>query len=136
MDMSDNAANVSNNVGALCGGIGSITVMFFIFRYSALRRTISSRLIFFQTCCYLLEAIFGVAMPWRVHSYCVLQAAVVAYVRQAGMLWAGVMVLVVYNMMRKPGGRMPYKPSSQLLLFHLVCWISPLPIVLPPLFTG
>ena len=59
-----------------------------------------------------------------------------AYTRQASVMWSGVMIHVIHAILRRPTGRYAYNPNAELIYFHFICWVLPLPMVLAPIFTG
>lgn len=122
---------------AIMGGIGCIAVITMIFRYQALRKTTSTRLVFFQTFTYLVESVFNVALPSDQPRACTIQAVVVEFAMLSSALWGCVMIYVLYSIMvRAPTSRLAYDPNSELHWFHLVCWGLPMPMTIAPLITG
>jgi hypothetical protein len=123
-------------MSAICGFIGSVTVIALIFRCKKLLTTTSTRLVFFQTMCYLVEALFSFALPSDAYLPCIVQAAVVEYTILASVLWACVMIYVLHSILRRrPGARLAYNPDSELVYFHALCWLLPLPFAFAPLIT-
>lgn len=119
------------------GGFGCLVVITLIFRYKQLRRTTTTRLVFFQTCSYFVEALFSVGLPSDLPAACRVQSVVVQYSMQCSALWGCVMIYVLYSILeRKVTARLAYNPNREMIAFHLICWLLPLPLAIAPLLTG
>ena len=117
--------------------MGCICVFWFIYRYKRLRKTISTRLIFYQSCCYFIEALATLVIPNTFHDACTVQAVLVAYTRQVGVMWSGVIVYVIYHILHRPVVKLvAYHPNDGMLMFHVICWLLPIPIAVSPAITG
>ena len=113
-----------------------IVVLILIFRYKKLRATTSSRIIFYQTCCYFVEALSQIALPADLYTTCVLQGVFTEYTILASVLWGCSMSLLLHRVLYWPPTRGAYNPNKFIYLSHCVCWLVPLPFTIGPIITG